>query len=98
MNQNKNQPRDYIVEARSGEDVPLDEMSLPEIEFWIKTLTEDKKTLEQMLNEAKENNIKKIVKRTEKALRDINNDLEALTIARIKKGNSARTKLNRTRN
>lgn len=81
--------KDYMKEARDGEDISLDEMSLPEIEFWIKTLTKDKKTLEQMFNVAKKSKIKKIVKRTERALRDINNDLEVLTIARIKKGSSA---------
>ena len=75
-----------MKETDYKKDIPIDKMLLSEIEFWTKTLTKDKKTLEQMFNVAKKNKIKKIVKRTEKALRDINNALEALTIARIKKG------------
>lgn len=84
MDQNKNQPRDYIVEAHSGEDVLLDEMSLPEIEFWIKTLTKDKRKLERVLKRAKKNNFKKIIKSSEKALKDINNDLEALITTKVR--------------
>ena len=59
-------------------------MSLPEIKFWIKTLTKDKRKLERVLRRAEKNNFKKIIKSSEKALKDINNDLEALTIARVR--------------
>jgi hypothetical protein len=36
------------------------------------------------LRRAEKNNFKKIIKSSEKALKDINNDLEALTIARVR--------------
>lgn len=84
MKRGKRQLKGYMEEARKGNDLPIDEMSLPEIKFWIKTLTKDKRKLERVLKRAKKNNFKKIIKSSEKALKDINNDLEALTIARAR--------------
>lgn len=84
MKRGKRQLKGYMEEARKGNDLPIDEMSLPEIKFWIKALTKDKRKLERALKRAKKNNFKKIIKNSEKALKDINNDLEALTIARVR--------------
>ena len=80
----RRQLKNYMEETRKEKDLPINEMSLPEIKFWIKTLAKDKRKLERALKRAKKNNFKEIIKSSEKALKDINNDLEALTIARVR--------------
>ena len=93
MRQGKKQLKRYEEEIRNGNDLPVNEMSLPEINFWIKTLTKDKRKLERLLKGAKKNDFKKIIKDTEKALKDINNDLKVLKTAKIKaKSGTTKTK------
>lgn len=80
----RRQLKNYMEEIRKEKDLPINEMSLPEIKFWIKTLTKDKRKLERVLKRAKKNNFKKIIKSSEKALKDINNDLEALITTKVR--------------